>query len=135
MYGVLLIVVLIVTGGAIAFIGDRLGTKIGKKRLSIFGLRPRHTSVIITIITGAIITTLTFAVMAAASENVRTALFGMEKLKQHMTEMQQNIENAEAELKSAQVEKDAADSALAAKGIGSRVQGSSGGECCFAGTK
>lgn len=112
MYGVLLIVVLIVTGGAIAFIGDRLGTKIGKKRLSIFGLRPRHTSVIITIITGAIITTLTFAVMAAASENVRTALFGMEKLKQHMSEMQQNIEKASDELKSAQVEKEAADSAL-----------------------
>ncbi|MBQ1511635.1 MAG: DUF3084 domain-containing protein, partial [Selenomonadaceae bacterium] len=37
MYGVLLIVVLIITGGVIAFIGDRLGTKIGKKRLSIFG--------------------------------------------------------------------------------------------------
>ena len=29
MYGVLLIVVLIITGGAIAFIGDRLGSKVG----------------------------------------------------------------------------------------------------------
>ena len=92
MYGVFLIVVLILTGGAIAFIGDRLGTKIGKKRLSILGLRPRHTSIIVTIITGAFITTMTFAVLAATSENVRTALFGMEKLKQHMEEMQQNIE-------------------------------------------
>ena len=51
MYGVFLIVVLILTGGAIAFIGDRLSTKIGKKRLSILGLRPRHTSIIVTIIT------------------------------------------------------------------------------------
>ena len=106
MYGVFLIVVLILTGGAIAFIGDRLGTKIGKKRLSILGLRPRHTSIIVTIITGALITTMTFAVMAATSENVRTALFGMEKLKQHMAEMQQNIEVAGQELQAARVEKE-----------------------------
>ena len=112
MYGVFLIVVLILTGGAIAFIGDRLGTKIGKKRLSILGLRPRHTSIIVTIITGAFITTMTFAVLAATSENVRTALFGMEKLKQHMEEMQQNIEMAGQELQAARVEKEAADSAL-----------------------
>ena len=68
MYGVLLIAVLIITGGAIAFIGDRLGTKIGKKRLSIFGLRPRHTSIVITIFTGICITTLTFGVMAGIRE-------------------------------------------------------------------
>ncbi len=112
MYGVFLIIVLILTGGAIAFIGDRLGTKIGKKRLSIFGLRPRHTSIIVTIITGALITTMTFAVLAATSENVRTALFGMEKLKRHMAEMQAGIEQATGELQAARVEKEAADSAL-----------------------
>lgn len=123
MYGVFLIVVLILTGGAIAFIGDRLGTKIGKKRLSILGLRPRHTSIIVTIITGALITTMTFAVMAATSENVRTALFGMEKLKQHMAEMQQNIEVAGQELQAARVEKEAADSALdKAKGEVDKLQ-------------
>ena len=80
MYGVYLIAVMIVTGGAIAFIGDKLGTKIGKKRLSIFGLRPRHTSMIVTVITGGLITALTMGALAVTSENVRTALFGMEEL-------------------------------------------------------
>ena len=98
MYGVLLIAVLIITGGAIAFIGDRLGTKIGKKRLSIFGLRPRHTSIVITIFTGICITTLTFGVMAAASENVRTALFGMERLNRTMQETQTNLNQTQAAL-------------------------------------
>ncbi len=106
MYGVLLIVVLIITGGAIAFIGDRLGSKIGKKRLSLFGLRPRHTSIIITILTGICITTLTFGVMAAASENVRTALFGMERLNRTMQETQQKLQTASAELQQAQAEQD-----------------------------
>ena len=71
MYGVMLIIVLIITGGAIAYIGDHLGTKVGKKRLSIFGLRPKHTSILVTIITGICITTLTLGVMAAASGYIR----------------------------------------------------------------
>ena len=80
MHGIILIVVMVVTGGAIAFIGDKLGTKIGKKRLSIFGLRPRHTSMIITVVTGFLITGLSIGTMAIVSEDVRTALFGMEEL-------------------------------------------------------
>lgn len=98
MYGVVLIMVLVITGGVIAFIGDRLGTKIGKKKLSIFGLRPRHTSIVVTIITGILITTLTFIVMAAASENVRLALFGMEKLNNEMHLAQTNLAQASSDL-------------------------------------
>jgi len=112
MYGVLLIVVLIITGGVIAFIGDRLGTKIGKKRLSIFGLRPRHTSIVITIFTGICITTLTFGVMATASENVRTALFGMEELNRNMQQTRQDLDKAFTELASAQREQEETNAAL-----------------------
>ena len=107
-----MITVLVITGGVIAFIGDRLGTKIGKKRLSIFGLRPRHTSIIITIFTGIVITTLTFGVMAAASDNVRTALFGMEKLNRTMQETKNNLENTQADLAVAKSEQEKTDAAL-----------------------
>ena len=112
MSGILLIVVLVITGGAIAFIGDRLGTKIGKKRLSIFGLRPRHTSIIITIFTGIVITTLTFGVMAAASENVRTALFGLEELNRTMQETKNNLLHTQADLEAAKSEQERTDAAL-----------------------
>ena len=108
MYGVYLIAVLVVTGGVIAFIGDRLGTKIGKKRLSIFGLRPRHTSIIITIFTGICITTLTFGVMAATSENVRTALFGMEQLHANMEATRKDLVDASRELSVAKAEQEKA---------------------------
>jgi uncharacterized protein (DUF3084 family) len=112
MSGILLIAVLVITGGAIAFIGDRLGTKIGKKRLSIFGLRPRHTSIIITIFTGIVITTLTFGVMAAASENVRTALFGLEELNRTMQETKNNLLHTQADLDAAKSEQERTDAAL-----------------------
>jgi uncharacterized protein (DUF3084 family) len=112
MYGIVLIIVLIITGGVIAFIGDRLGTKIGKKRLSVFGLRPRHTSILITILTGICITTLTFGIMAAVSENVRTALFGMEKLNQTMQQTKSSLQTATAELAAADIEKKKTNEAL-----------------------
>ena len=98
MYGLYLIAALAVTGGAIAFIGDILGTKIGKKRLSIFGLRPRHTSNVITVITGILITTSTIGVMSTISENVRTALFGMEELNANLASKQYELDDLSAEL-------------------------------------
>lgn len=98
MYGIMLIVVLVFTGGVIAFIGDRLGSKVGKKKLSLFGLRPRHTSILVTIITGILITTVTFGILAIASKDVRTALFGMNKLKAELNEKQSMLEEASGAL-------------------------------------
>lgn len=98
MYGIMLIVVLVLTGGVIAFIGDRLGSKVGKKKLSLFGLRPRHTSILVTIITGILITTVTFGILAIASKDVRTALFGMNKLKVELNEKQSMLEEASGAL-------------------------------------
>jgi len=94
----MLIVVLVFTGGVIAFIGDRLGSKVGKKKLSLFGLRPRHTSILVTIITGILITTVTFGILAIASKDVRTALFGMNKLKAELNEKQSMLEEASGAL-------------------------------------
>ena len=108
MYGITLILVLAVVGGVIAFIGDRLGTRIGKKKLSIFGLRPRHTAVVVTIFTGICITTVTFGIMAAASENVRTALFGMERLNALMEETQNALDFTAGELGRAKREQEKA---------------------------
>ncbi len=41
---------LLVAGGSIAFMGDRLGRYMGKRRMTIFGLRPRHTALLFTVI-------------------------------------------------------------------------------------
>ena len=104
MEGIYLILVMIVTGGAIAFIGDKLGTKIGKKRLSIFGLRPRHTSMVVTVVTGCLITGLSIGFMALISQNVRTALFGMDELRQTMDATLAELDEATENLFKAQEE-------------------------------
>ena len=112
LYGITLILVLAVVGGVIAFIGDRLGTRIGKKKLSIFGLRPRHTAVIVTIFTGICITTVTFGIMAAVSENVRTALFGMDRLNALIADTRAALDFTSRELERAKNEQEQASGEL-----------------------
>jgi uncharacterized protein (DUF3084 family) len=106
MYGIILVLVLVATGGLVAFWGDRVGRRIGKKRLSLFGLRPRHTSVLITIITGILISTATLAILAMVSQDVRTALFGMKKLQASLAFSQSRLTTVSADLaqKSKQVQ-------------------------------
>lgn len=112
MSGIYLIGIMIITGGVIAFIGDKLGTKIGKKRLSMFGLRPRHTSMIVTVITGSLITALSIGTMAVVSQDVRTALFGMEELNAAMADTKKTLGEVTGELFKVTDEYKKADEAL-----------------------
>lgn len=89
--GISIFLVLIFMGGLIAFLGDKIGSKVGKKRMTLFGLRPKYTSVIVTIISGTLISFMTIAALAVASENVRVALFGLNKLYAEMDELNAEI--------------------------------------------
>ncbi|HEY8391282.1 MAG TPA: DUF3084 domain-containing protein [Capillibacterium sp.] len=84
MYGVILVLTIAFLGGLIALLGDRIGMKVGKKRLSIFGLRPKYTSMLITVVTGILIAGTTLLLLALVSNDVRTALFRMKTLKQEL---------------------------------------------------
>ena len=99
MYGLTLILVLVVMGGAIAYIGDKLGSKVGKKKLTVFGLRPKHTSILVTIITGFLIAATTLGILTLASSDVRTALFGMEALKEELDSLSEEVFKQNDELK------------------------------------
>jgi uncharacterized protein (DUF3084 family) len=54
--------------------GDRLGTYIGKKRLSGFGLRPKHTAMLYTMLFGGLIAFLTFIVLFLVNSDFHRAL-------------------------------------------------------------
>ena len=98
MFALQTIIIVIFVSGFIAFVGDRVGHFIGKKRLTIFNLRPRTTGVIITIITGITIAVFTGLVLSILSADVRTAIFGLNKLKQ-------SIETSNKELKQLKTDK------------------------------
>ena len=97
MFGIRLMFLLAVMGGVIAFIADKLGSKIGKKKLSVFGLRPHDTSVLLTVLSGVAIALLSVGILAVSSESARTALFGMEKLQKEMKRLNTEKNTAEKE--------------------------------------
>ncbi len=92
MYSIILIVTLILVSGIIAYIGDLTGFRIGKKKISIFGLRPHRTAVFITIITGIVISILTISILSILSNDVRTALFGLDELRERQYELTREIQ-------------------------------------------
>ena len=98
MYGVRLILILAVIGGIIAYLGDRIGMRVGRRRLTLFGLRPKHTSVLITILTGILIVAVSLAVLSIASEDVRTALFRMRELQEALQTTRMQYEGVAEEL-------------------------------------
>lgn len=97
MFGIRLMFLLAVMGGLIAFIADKLGSKIGKKKLSVFGLRPHDTSVLLTVLSGVLIALFSIGILAISSESARTALFGMEKLQKELFRLTSEKNTAEKE--------------------------------------
>jgi len=89
--GYVLILAILILGGIIATLGDRIGTKVGKARLSLFNLRPRRTATLVTIITGSLISASTLGILFATSQQLRTGIFELDsierKLKSSRTEI------------------------------------------------
>jgi len=104
MFGVTLILGIAITGGIIAFLGDRIGTRVGKRRMTLWGLRPRYTSIIITILTGILIAGSTLSFLILISYDVRTALFGMEALQTKTRELSEEVETRTQALDAARAE-------------------------------
>jgi len=61
-------------GGFIAYFGDRLGYVMGKKRVTLFGMRPRHTATTLTVIAGVLIGGFTLAFLIGVNSAFRIAL-------------------------------------------------------------
>lgn len=98
MYGVYLIAVLVLIGGMIAYVGDHIGRSLGRRRLSLFGLRPKHTSVIITVLTGICIVAASIATMALLSHDVRSALFHMREIQAAYAESRRQYAESQKQL-------------------------------------
>ncbi|HZJ10991.1 MAG TPA: DUF3084 domain-containing protein [Trueperaceae bacterium] len=129
---VLLVVALVVLAGIIAFAGDRLGTYVGRRRLSLFGARPRRTGQIVGVAAGIVIMLTTLTVLAFAFQNATDTLINfqrtLEELNQlrvqqrvldervndaneQLTEVRAELEVAQETIRTAEAQRDAAISA------------------------
>ena len=100
-----IIAAVVFLSGLIAYIGDRIGMKMGKKRVSLFGLRPRYSSIIITIVTGILIAVLSVTILLAVYSELRQALFNindvlnrLEYLNEQLAERDQQLSQRDQKL-------------------------------------
>lgn len=98
MSGWLLILALLVLGGILSTLGDRLGSKVGKARLSLFKLRPRKTAVVITALTGSLISAISLGLMLLVSERLRVGLFELDQLQERLRDGRQALSRSQADL-------------------------------------
>ncbi len=131
--GVVLIPVLVLVSGAIALIGNRLGRAIGRRRLSLFGLRPRYTAQVVTVVSGILITATTLIVVLLISQEARVALFRLNEVLAETRRLEAEIKRQEDRLKqlalgdivylnNQEVIRDVIDGRLPLQGIQQRVQ-------------
>lgn len=80
-----------VVAGCIAYMGNDLGKKIGKKKRTLFGLRPKHTSNLITALVGSLIAIVTLTLVLIFSQEARYLLTGTDRLRRQMNYLQQEV--------------------------------------------
>ncbi|BAZ79632.1 MAG: DUF3084 domain-containing protein [Sphaerospermopsis kisseleviana] len=95
--GYILIAAILILGGVIATVGDRIGTKVGKARLSLFNLRPKNTAVLVTIFTGGVISASTLAILFAADEGLRKGVFELEDIQKDLRNKREQLKIAETQ--------------------------------------
>ncbi len=116
-----LIAAILLLGGAIAVLGDRLGTKVGKARLRLFKLRPRHTAVVIAILTGTTIAASTLGILFALSKSLRQGVFRLDDIlneldvaQEELTDISLEKNRVEADLRDANDEREVVEQGLKA---------------------
>lgn len=92
-----LIVFTLLFSSMVALLGDVLGMKIAKKRITLMGLRPKHTSSLITAITGMVIAFGIMVALSILSDTVRTALFSMKYVQRQITELTASLQTSRTE--------------------------------------
>ena len=92
--GYILIGAMLILGGIIAVSGDRIGTRVGKARLSLFKLRPRQTATLVTIIIGTLISASVLTLIFGASEQLRIGVFDLQKIQRKLSDTRENLARA-----------------------------------------
>jgi len=91
--------------GLIAYVGDLIGRRIGRKRLTIFGLRPKRTAILFTVLTGMTISGVAMTLLLVASEGARQRILNYNRT---VSTLQERIDEQTLRRREAQERADAA---------------------------
>jgi hypothetical protein len=97
---IFIIVLLAFLAGLIAYTGDILGTVIGKRRLSLFGVRPKQTGRLVGVLAGILIMLTTIGVLGLTLRNATRQFFAAQELNQQVSQLKASQNALQRELES-----------------------------------
>jgi uncharacterized protein (DUF3084 family) len=94
-----LVVLLILLAGVIAYAGDRLGMLVARRRLSLFGIRPRRTGQIVGVVAGILIMLTTLVVLALAFRGATQAIINAQQIGEELNRLRAERLTLEGEIR------------------------------------
>ncbi|MEA3402606.1 MAG: DUF3084 domain-containing protein [Armatimonadota bacterium] len=101
-YTTVLVAALAVLGALIAYLGDLLGAWLGKRRSTIFGLRPRRSARLMAAVVGALLPLIGLTVATMGSRYARVAVFELQSLLQRRKDLEESVADLRDRVKRAQ---------------------------------
>ena len=93
-----LVVLLVALAGVIAYTGDVLGTLVGKRRLSLFGVRPKQSGRIIGVFAGILIMLVTLGTLALSFRNAVQVIMSAQPVGEQLAEQRVQLRRSTAQV-------------------------------------
>ena len=98
LYTIIVFVALGLLGALIAYLGDVIGARLGKRRSTIFGLRPRQSARLVAAIIGGLLPLLGLGVATVGSRYARVAVFELQSLLDQRQQLQARVESLQGDV-------------------------------------
>jgi len=76
-----IVLFLVLLGGLIAYAGDVIGRRVGRRHIRLFGLRPRTTGLIVAVLSGMVVALVVFAAFMLLVRGARETILEAEKVR------------------------------------------------------
>ena len=77
-----IVLFLVLLGGLIAYAGDVIGRRVGRRHIRLFGLRPRTTGLVVAVVSGMVVALVVFAAFMLLVKSARETILEAEKVRE-----------------------------------------------------
>ena len=97
LFWLLLILGVALIGGLIAWLGDSVGRRVGRKHLRIFGLRPKTTGLVFAVGSGVLVALATFGTVSILARSTVDNAIKAPEMRLELEQLKRSLKSIESE--------------------------------------
>lgn len=97
LFWVLLLTAVAMLGGGIAYVGDSVGRRVGRKHLRLFGLRPKTTGLVVAVLSGVLVALVTVSAVALLARSTVNDALRAQEIRQELNSVKKQFSSTAAE--------------------------------------